>query len=93
MSPDGAGSPAASKSILAAVFKSVGILPSGEGADGAGSHIDARDNQLDELNSQVLSVGQLALHQILLILCLGLWYKPQILFHVLRVLFQIPILL
>ena len=38
MSPDGAGSPAASKSILAAVSKSVGILPSGEGADGAGRY-------------------------------------------------------
>ena len=47
-SPDGAGSPAASQSIPAAVFKSAGEI-----ADGAGSHMDTRDNQLDELNSQV----------------------------------------
>ena len=59
MSPDGTGSPAGSKLILAAVSKSVGILPSGEGADGAGSHIDTRDNQLDELNRQVLSGGSM----------------------------------
>ena len=58
---DGAGSPAVSQSILAAVSKSVGILPSGESADGAGSYIDTRDNQLDELNSQVLSGGSIGL--------------------------------
>lgn len=37
----------------------MGILPSGESADGAGSHIDTRDNLLDELNSQVLSGGSI----------------------------------
>ena len=37
----------------------MGILPSGDNADGAGSHIDTRDNQLDELNSQVLYGGSI----------------------------------
>ena len=60
VTPDGAGSPAASQSILAALSKSVGILPSGESADGAGSNIDTRDNQLDELNSRILSGRSIA---------------------------------
>ena len=51
VSPDGVDSQAASQSILAAVSKSV----NGVCADGAGSPIDARDNQLDELDSQAPS--------------------------------------
>ena len=59
MSPDGADSLAASQSILAAVTKSVDVSLSGESADGAGSQMDTHDNQLDELNSQVPSGGQI----------------------------------
>ena len=55
VSLDGAGSPAASQSILAAVSKSAVVLLSGRSADGASCHMDTRDNQLDEFNNQVLS--------------------------------------
>ena len=51
VSPDSVDSQAASQSILAAVSKS----GNGVCADGAGSSIDARDNQLDELDSQAPS--------------------------------------
>ena len=51
VSPDGVDSQAASQSILAAVSKS----GNGVCADGAGSPIDARDNQLDKLDSQAPS--------------------------------------
>jgi len=53
VSPDGTDSLAASQSILAAVTMPVEVPPSGESADGAGSQMDVRDNQLDELSSQV----------------------------------------
>ena len=58
--------------------KSAGVLLSSEIADGAGSHMNSQV-QVSQSVSQVSLVGQLALHQILPILCLGLWYKPQIL--------------
>ena len=51
VSPDGVDSQAASQSILAAISKS----GNGVCVDGAGSPIDARDNQLDELDSQAPS--------------------------------------
>ena len=59
LSPDSAHSLAASQSILAAVTKSVDVPLSGVSADGAGSQMDTRDNQLNELNSQVPSGGQI----------------------------------
>ena len=51
VSPDDVDSQAASQSILAAISKS----GNGVRVDGAGSSIDARDNQLDELDSQAPS--------------------------------------
>ena len=51
VSLDGVDSQAASQSILAAISKS----GNGVCVDGAGSPIDARDNQLDELDSQAPS--------------------------------------
>ncbi|CAH3114833.1 unnamed protein product, partial [Porites lobata] len=54
-----AGSSDASQSILAAVTKSVDVSVSGESADSADSQMDTRVYQLDELNSQVPSGGQI----------------------------------
>ena len=59
VSPDSADSLAASQSILAAVTKSVDVSVSGESADSADSQMDTRVYQLDELNSQVPSGGQI----------------------------------
>ena len=59
VSPDSADSLAASQSILAAVTKSVDVSVSGERADSADSQMDTRVYQLDELNSQVPSGGQI----------------------------------
>lgn len=59
VSPDSADSLAASESILAAVTKSVDVSVSGESADSADSQMDTRVYQLDELNSQVPSGGQI----------------------------------
>lgn len=59
VSPDSADSLAASQSILAAVTKSVDVSVSGESADSADFQMDTRVYQLDELNSQVPSGGQI----------------------------------
>ena len=59
LSPDSADSLAACQPILAAVTKSVDVPLSGVSADGAGSQMDTRDNQLNELDSQVPSGGQI----------------------------------
>lgn len=55
--------------------------------------VDTRDNQLDELNSQVLSGGSIGAAPNSPDSLSGAVVQTPILFHVLRALFQIRILL